>query len=195
MESKLRNDEKQFYLIERANEVRAERVAINKALEESKKEQELKEVNEMNIRTAEEILELEEVRDIFENIEEEVGLVSGKILKRKKEWNARPECWKDIAQHYDEFGLKSTLTAFEKELEYIPSLKSRQTTIEGWVKDRRNNRKLKYSYRAPNCGCEIDSELYTEVQINENALYSSIICTSWMYRYDSRNGYCGKQTI
>ena len=59
MESKLRNDEKQFYLIERAKEVRAERVAINKALEESKKEQELKEVNEMNIRTAEEILELE----------------------------------------------------------------------------------------------------------------------------------------
>ena len=53
----------------------------------------------MNKRTVEEVLELEEVRDIFENIEEEVGLVDGKLMKRKKKWNARPECWKDIAQH------------------------------------------------------------------------------------------------
>ena len=164
LELKLRNEEKQLHLLERAKKLRTERVAINKALEESKKEQELKEVNEINKRTAEEILELEEVRDIFENIEDEVGLVDGKILKRKKGWNARPECWPDISQHHEEFGLKSTLKAYEKELEYIPLFKSRQTTIEGWVKDRRNKRKLKYSHRAPDCGWEVDNELYTEVQ-------------------------------
>ena len=117
----------------------------------------------MNKKTADEVLELEDVLEIFGNIDDEVGLldtIKSKKRKETKSWNSRPECWMDIAKHHEEFGLQQTLIVFENELSYLTDRKSREKTVQRWVIDRRNKRKLSYSHRAS---------------------HSSVICTSRMY--------------
>ena len=92
-----------------------------------------------------------------------VDVVSNVTTKeRKKSWNKRPDCWMDIAKHYQDYGLKNTLDAFKEEMTLIPkALQERNIVI--WNKNLKSGTTPKYSHRMPEYGGKIDLELYAEV--------------------------------
>ena len=107
----------------------------------------------------------EPLDEVFETIDDmvSVDVVSNVTTKeRKKSWNKRPDCWMDIAKHYQDYGLKNTLDAFKEEMTLIPkALQERNIVI--WNKNLKSGTTPKYSHRMPEYGGKIDLELYAEV--------------------------------
>ena len=91
---------KEADLKERAKQARADRIEL------LKQAQELKEVDDANREIAEEVLEIEEIEDIYKNIEDvtdDLTMRNHKSKPKIKEWNKRPDCWCDIADHHAKF--------------------------------------------------------------------------------------------
>ena len=82
-------------------------------------------------------LAYEETLEILDNDDQNTEIVEfSKTNKKKvkKDWNMRPENWKDIALSYKKNCLQTTLVDYEEELNHIPT-KSKKRSIERWVKD------------------------------------------------------------
>ena len=56
-----------------------------------------------------------------------------------KAWNKRSECWIDIAQHHEDYGLQNTLLTYKEELQSIPKA-TRERNIQLWVKDKKKGK-------------------------------------------------------
>jgi hypothetical protein len=116
--------------------------------------QELIDVNNANREVAK-FMGDHEVLQMYANIDNavEVALdVSGvKRKKAKKLWTKRPPNWKDITEHYQNYGLESVQLCFPEELAEIPQQvkNSLQRTLSGWVKDVQTGKEPGYAHRQP----------------------------------------------
>lgn len=158
-QEKLRQlEEKELLLKKRSKEILEERSALRKAIENSL-------IDESSLKSAEDNAIHKEIHHIYDNIDEvadQIESSSKRTAQIKKAWNKRPECWMDVAKHFEDYGLRSTLHVFKEELLNIPE-GSRERVITRWVKDKLNGKNPGYMHRAPGYGWEVDSELYTEV--------------------------------
>ena len=106
----------------------------------------------------------QEILEILENIDNIADIEQRTMAakKRKKAWNKRPECWLDIAKHFEKYGLANTIDAYRQELQELPST-SHEQNFRRWRKDMLADKVPGYVHRQPIIGEVIDNELYTEV--------------------------------
>jgi hypothetical protein len=151
-------EEKELYLKQKSKEIREKRTALKRAIDNSLIDESKKESTEVDLTG-------EDISEIFDNIDdvtEQFECSSKKRKKRKKAWNKRPDCWMDIAKHYEDYGLQSTLHVFQEEFQDIPE-DSRVRNIRLWVQDKLKGKTPGYMHRAPEYGWDVDSELYSQV--------------------------------
>ena len=116
--------------------------------------QELIDVNNAN-RDVAEFMGEHEVLQIYEHIDNavEVALdVSGvKRKKAKKLWTKRPPNWKDITEHYQNYGLEAVEVSFVEEFAEMPQQvkNSLKRILNGWVKDVQAGKAPGYGHRQP----------------------------------------------
>ena len=102
-----------------------------------------------------------EIHHIYDNIDEvadQIESSSKRTARIKKAWNKHPECWMDVAKHFEDYGLRSTFHVFKEELLNIPE-GSRERVITRWVKDKLNGKNPGYMHRAPGYGWEVDQPI------------------------------------
>ena len=101
--------------------------------------------------------------EVFEAIEDvvDIEVTESALKKRKKAWTKRPDCWREIAKHYKDYGLQNTLKAFEEEMHNIPHA-SKERSVRRWHEDVTKSKTPIYAHRMPEYGEQIDNELYTE---------------------------------
>jgi len=114
--------------------------------------QELIDVNTANREVAEFMGE-SEVLQIYEHIDNaaEVDVSGVKRKKAKKLWTKRPPNWKDITEHYQNYGLESVKLGFAEELAEMPQQvkNSLKRILSGWVKDVQAGKEPGYGHRQP----------------------------------------------
>ena len=121
-----------------------------KRLTMERKRQEFMDVNDANREVAANMDETE-VLEIYDNIDNvDVNVSSVKRKKEKKRWRQRPPNWKDLTEHYQNYGLKSVKADFPEEMAEMPADdKPLQRILNLWVKDVNAGKSPGYAHRQP----------------------------------------------